>query len=303
MAYSRPKSYGYTQTPAPGGGGGGGDPWAAWVDIPAAVGGWVIYQDAAWSVTNPTPDTLRVTSLTTGTARNWTPTTQAGIVLIWPQAQSPFPVVTPTGLTGPPWDGEHAVFKMRAKVTKGSAFVSPNSIHGGTGFVTYTNDQGAAPAGPVFSVASPEPSWFFTIQMVDSNTGNNAWNPAWASSGQGGYSTNPPGLPPYGDVGQANEVAIQTGAGNRHAGALGQPERNEAVSMYWSDTRTPAVPPQWAYLQPYPGPASTGELKIDGKYLYPALFVANFATNIQIGDWFEFADIQMLVQQVRGRDS
>ena len=150
MAYDRPKTYGYTQTPAPGGGGGGGDPWSSWVDIPATSAGFVIHQATTWSVSNPTPDTLRVTSTTTGTVNNWTPTTQNGIVLIWPVAQDPFPVLTPTGLTGPPWDGEHAVFKMRAKVTKGSAIGSPNSIHGGVGLVTYTNDQGATPAAPPF---------------------------------------------------------------------------------------------------------------------------------------------------------
>jgi hypothetical protein len=42
---------------------------------------------------------------------------------------------------------------------------------------------------------------------------------------------------------------------------------------------------------------------MDQKYLYPALFVANYNTAIQIGDWFEFSDIQIQVQQIRGRDS
>ena len=134
--------------------------------------------------------------------------------------------------------------------------------------------------------------------MVDRNLGNNSWNPAWGSSGAGGYSTTPADLPPYGDAGQANQVAIQTAAGNRFTGA----QYNEAVSMFFSDTRTPATGPQWATIQDYKAWLPS-DLKIDQKYLYPALFVANYSGAIQIGDWFEFSDIQIAVQQIRGRDS
>jgi len=292
MAYSRPKEWGYTQTPAPGGG-----PWAPWEDIPAASAGFVIHQAAGWSITNPTASTLRITSTTTGTVRNWTATAQDGIVLIWPQAQSPFPALTPTGLTGPPWNSEHAVFQIRAKVTKGSGLgVSPNTIRGGVGLVTYTNDQGGAPAAPPFLPGAAEPSWFFNIQMTDKNLGNDSWNPSWASSGHSWYSVVPPSLPPYGDVGQANQVVIATALGGTDV------SYNECISCFWSNTRTPGVAPEYQNVRDYIG-GNPGDLKLDQKFLYPALYVANYGTNIQIGDWFEFADIQAQVQQIRGRDS
>lgn len=285
-----------TRTVPPAPAAGGGDPWATWVDVPATAAGFVVHQATGWSVTNPTADTLRVTSTSTGTARNWTPSVQDGLVMIWPQAQNPFPVTTPTGLTGPPWDSEHAMFKMRAKVVKGSLGASPNGIHGGVGLVTYTNDQAAAPAAPPFSNTAGQPSWWFNIQMTDRNLGNNSWNPSWGSSGNGWYSTTPPSLPPYGDVGQANQVEIATTLGGRHA------DFNECVSCFWSDTRTPATGPQYQNVRDYIG-GNPNDLKMDQKYLYPALFVANYNTAIQIGDWFEFSDIQIQVQQIRGRDS
>lgn len=291
MSFATPNSNGWVKFPVP-------DSWATWVDIPATAAGFIVHQAASWSVTNPTTDTLRITSTTTGTARNWSASVQDGIVLIWPYAQDPFPVVTPTGLTGPPWDGEHAVFKMRAKVTKGSLGASPNSIQGGVGFVTYTNDQGATPAAPPFGPTETQPSWFFNIQMVDRNLGNNSWNPAWGSSGAGASSTSPASLPAYGAAGQANQVAIQTTAGNVQTGA----QYDEAVSMYWSDTRTPGTAPQWATIQDYKAWLTT-DLKVDQKWLYPAVFVANYNAALQVGDWFEFSDIQIQVQQIRGRDS
>lgn len=276
----------------------GGDPWTTWVDIPATAGGFVVHQGASWSVTNPTPDTLRITSTTTGTVRNWSSTAQNGIVLIWPTAQDPFPVTTPTGLTGPPWDSEHAIFKIRAKVVKGSLGASPNSILGGVGLVTYSNDQGVAPAAPPFSNAAAQPSWWFNSQMVDKNAGNNSWSPSFGSSGAGGNPPAPADLPPFGDVGQANQVVIQTAAGNRFSGG----QYSAGVSMFWSNTRTPATGPHCATIQAYKAWIPS-DLKIDQKYLYPALFVANYSTALQVGDWFEFSDLQVQVQQIRGRDS
>jgi hypothetical protein len=290
MAYSRPKSYGYTQTPAP------GPEMSPWIDLPTTAAGYSVYQDAGWSITNPTPDTLRVTSTSTGTVRDWTAAAQTGLIMILPTPVNPFPVEIPTGKSAQPWDSSRAILRVACRVTKGGAGVDPRTIRGGPGWVSYTNDQLGAPAAPPFGDLEPQPSWWAGAQVSDKDLGNNSWNPSWASNGPGWYSVTPASLPPFGDAGQANRVLLTSGIGGHSPGN----RYDESFCAQYLDDRTPGAALTYSTIET--GRAwSPGYFKLTGKYLHPAIFVANWGTQIQIGDWFEFSEMRYLVQQVSSR--
>ena len=115
--------------------------------------------------------------------------------------------------------------------------LGPRTIHGGPGWVSYTNDQGGTPVGPPFADTATQPSWWAGAQMVDKHHGNNSWNPSWGSTGPGWYSTTPPNLPPYGDVGQANRVVISSGIG----GFSPPDPTDETFCAQYLDDRAPAA--------------------------------------------------------------
>jgi hypothetical protein len=299
VGYSKPDDYAWTETPAPGGGG-GGQAMEEWIDLPILAAGYSVFQATGWNLTNPTPDTLRVTSTITGTARNWTPSVQDGLVMILPQAVSPYPVEIPTGKSAQPWDSTRSILRVACRVTKGGppygASLGPRTIHGGPGWVSYTNDQAGAPAGPPWADTAPQPSWWVGAQMVDRNLGNNSWNPAWGSTGPGWYSTTPPDLPPYGDVGQANRVVISSGIG----GFSPSDRTDESFCAQFLDDRTPAAALVYSTIESGRG-WSPAYFKLNNKHVHPAFFVANYGTQIQIGDWFEFSQLRYLVQQTSSR--
>jgi hypothetical protein len=289
VGYDRPKDYGFVQTTAP------GSKMSPWIDLPTTAASYSVFQGVGWDITNPTPDTLRITSTITGTVRDWTAAAQTGLVLILPQPVSPYSQI-PTGKAAQPWDSTRAILRVACRVTKGAAAGAPRTIRGGPGWVSYTNDQAGTPAAPPFGDLQPEPSWWAGAQVSDKDLGNNSWNPSWSSTGPGWYSTTPADLPPFGDVGQANRVIITSGIGGHSPGN----RYDESFAAQYLDDRTPAAALTYSTIET--GRAWTPSyFKLNNKFVHPALFIANWGVQIQIGDWFEFSQMRYLSQQVSSR--
>jgi len=283
MAYSRPKSYGYTQTPAPGGGGGGAG-LIPWTEIPLDPAGFVVYgQGTDWILSNPTPTTLRASADHTAKL-TWDNTgTQTGLVLIWPVVMDPFPIVpAPAGFTAAQWRSDYSILKLSCELTLGPTDASgtPQTIQGGPGLVTFTNAQGVAPAGPPFTNTSPEPSWYLHQITADRGGANDEWNAAWTGCGVGDWK-NPGGgqnLPAFGAVGQANQAEMVVGYG-------GYPYHHPRITWSWQDDRSPTTSPNWVqeWTANFSVPA---DFQINTRYVYPALFFGNHNL-CQIGDFVD----------------
>ena len=292
MAYDRPKTYGYTQTPAPGGGGPGGPTLSPWIDLSLDPADYAVYGVGSdWTVAL-VGGKLRATRLTTP-EKDWCNTAeQNGVVLIKKTPATSFPIQSVSGLTGDTWRGEYSTLKIYSKLVFGTANTAPIRGTSGPGIVSYTNDQGGAPAGPPFTVSSPQPSWYYVMHVDQSdNASVYGWNEGWGGNNDCGYH---PGIqtPAFGSAGQTNRMEIAVSQG-RGTGGTGSPSDN-SIGMLWMDDTDPTVPPAWA--RGYAPNETTATVRVDGKYLHPAHFFGSWGSQ-QIGDFVEVSEWKYMVQQ------
>jgi len=312
MAYSRPKDYGYTQTPAPGGGGGGGAAWSDWTTQSLDPADYDVFGDGAADWTLALVSGKMRATKQSRTPLGWGNTAeQTGIAVINRIHETPWQAgPAPAGFGGE-WKTAYAVFRSQVKVLFGSSAAGGEAtkIFAGPALVTYDADQVGTPAGPPWSMPiGGAVNWYYAATVAKRDWSAPRTNPPgdyWNATYTGSTASNwiPVGAnsnqPAFGSVGTSDQAEISTGS--TYAGQF------ERINMTWQDSRSPTTAPQHVFSVNL-DPSLNNTLHLDGKFLYSALIFGDFewppgTLGAEVGDYVEITEWRTTVQQLPERGS
>jgi len=312
MAYSRPKSYGYTQTPAPGGAVPAGDELVAWTDLDLTVANFHAMARAGaptladYDFTNPNPGELKIEHLTTS-IQKWEGTNlQDGPVLIWPTQIPPRTFANPPGVSGNQWRNEDAILTvdMRVKSIGRTGGGDPLTLGVGPMMIFLQTDEGS---GAVFIANNPAPPYhkavapgvdtsYFHAKFGFQNAATTNWD--WASTSNQNIKVQGGLAGPIAAAGVGDSMQISTVPCYQNFSVGGQAGGSVVASCYDSRVTDGGV-----YFD---GVANTpvwgNNFRSEVRYVYIGLAVSNWASGANAAGAFYVIDrLRYTIQPVRNR--
>jgi len=325
MAYSRPKSFGYTQTPAAGGAPPApGNEYAPWIDVDLTVtagvpDGFHLMQDPApaagdWIFSNPAADTLRVYHNSRSTPL-WQVATQTGPILMVPAQIIPRTFPNPAGVTGNEWRSEDCTLLVQMKI--GTAGFQ-NDKTGGTGeglgigpiIVWMGTDEGT---GATLIANNPIPPYNSTTYGGSSYVHNrmskrNAdYNDDWHNtvglyySGGAAWDMWPVITTPAGSAGTANTLQLSTA--NLYWDASCNKQGGVASSLFDSRVDTGSHVYNSGSQDRFLSQFDTN-IKSERKYCYIGIAIQNWVAGVPSdGTYLDITGFRYCVQPMQNRST
>ena len=305
-----------TTPPAPVAAGGGGASLKEWTVVDLDTDNFHITQAgglaAHWAITNPTAGTLRVQNNGHVAESWWGEGTQAGPILILKVgAIDPRPdYADPAGVSANQWRCEDAQLTVQMRYTV-DAIGNVNEGNNGTGlgispgFIFFGEDQGA---GAALVTANPVPPYnsstygrsayykFGCHKDNPTDGGNDTWDIQVSYCGY--VAATVIGDTRLGSAGVENTVQVSVVQSYSNRQSIHEDFGACIGSVF--DSRVVDGPGLVRSNESKPG--FHGNLEVDGKYVYIALFVLNWTTQDWTdGTYITIEDLRYTVQPMRNR--